>query len=92
MGARVASLIVTSIRKGRYKRQLRRPFPGDCHGHLGTEPWGISAERAERIGHGAVGRYGHVDQEVPAIRRWRNVLDKQIVHAIVGIAICEREV
>jgi hypothetical protein len=33
-----------------------------------------------------------VYQQVPAVRCRRHVLDEQIVHAIVGIAICKREI
>ena len=31
-------------------------------------------------------------QEVSAIRRWKNLVDEEIVEAIANIAICEREV
>ena len=34
----------------------------------------------------------HVNQKVPAVGRRRNVLDKQIVQAVVGVAICQRKI
>jgi hypothetical protein len=33
-----------------------------------------------------------VHQKVPAVRRGRNVLDKEIVQAVVGVSICQREI
>jgi len=92
MGASDRSLIIASIREGRYKRQLRRTLASDGHGDLRTEAWRISTERAERLRYRAVAWNDHVYQQVPAVRCRRHVLDEQIVHAIVGIAICEREI
>jgi hypothetical protein len=57
-----------------------------------TKTWRISTECAEHLGHRPVGRDDHVHQEVPGVGRRRNVLDEQIVQAIVGVPICQREV
>ena len=92
MGASDGSLILTYIRKSWYERQLRRTLTRDGHGDFRTEAWRISTERAERLRYRPVDRDDHVHQQVPAVRRRRHVLDEEIVHAIVGIAICERQV
>jgi len=92
MSASDGSLILTSTRKGWYERQFRRTLPRDGHGDFRTEAWRISTECAERLRHRAVDRDDHVHEKVPAVWRRRNVLDEQIVHAIVGTAICKREV
>lgn len=92
MGASDGSLIITSIRKGRYKRQLRRTLASDGHGDLRTEAWRISTERAKSVRYRPVDRDNNMDQQVPAVRRRRHVLDEQVVQAIVGNAICERQV
>jgi hypothetical protein len=92
MGASDGSLIITSIREGRYKRQLRRTLASDGHGDLRTEAWRISTERAERLRNRAVAWNDHVHVEVPAVRRRRNVLNEQIVQAIVGRPIRQREI
>jgi hypothetical protein len=92
MGASDGSLILTSIRESWYERQLRRTLARNGHGDFRTEAWRISTERAERLRYRTVDRDDHVHQQVPAVRRRRHVLDEQIVHAIVSIAICERQV
>jgi hypothetical protein len=92
MGASDGSLILTSIRKGWYERQFRRPLPSDRRRDLRAEPRDISTERTERLGHCAVRRYDNVHQQVPAVRRRRDVLDEQIVQAVVGVPICQREI
>jgi hypothetical protein len=56
------------------------------------EAWRISTERAESVRHRPVDRDNNMDQQMPAVRCRRHVLHEQIVHAIVGIAICEREI
>jgi hypothetical protein len=91
MGAS-GSLIRTSIRKGWYERQFRRTLSRDGHSDFRTEAWRISTERAERLRYRPTDRDDHVHQQVSAVRCRRHVLDEQIVHAIVGIAICERQV
>jgi hypothetical protein len=85
MGASDGSLILTSIRKGRYERQLRRTLPGDGHGDLRTEARRIPTECAERLVHRLVGRDDYVHEKVPAVGRRRNVVNEQIVQAIVGM-------
>jgi hypothetical protein len=92
MGASDGSLILTSIRKSWYERQLRRTLTRDGHGDFRTEAWRISTERAERFRYRPVGRNDYMHQQVPAVGGWRYLLDEQIVHAIVGMAICERQV
>src|SRR5450432_473622 len=92
MGAIDPSLMVASIREGRYKQQFGRPLPADCHGHLRTYPRSIAAECSDRFGDWAVFRDEHVHQEASAIRGRRNFFDEQTRDAIAGIAICEREV
>jgi hypothetical protein len=92
MGAIDASLIVTSIREGRYKQQFGRPLPSDCHGHLRPYPRSIAAECTDRFGDRAACRDEHVHQKAPAIRGRRNFFDEQTGDAIAGIAICECEV
>src|SRR6188472_69270 len=92
MGASDGSLILTSIWKGWYERQFRRPLSSDRRRDLRTEPRGISTERTERLGHCAVRWYENVHQQVPAVRCRRNVLDEQIVQAVVGVSIREREI
>lgn len=52
----------------------------------------MSTERSERLGHCAVRWYENVHQQVPAVRCRRNVLDEQIVQAVVGVSIREREI
>ena len=92
MGASDGSVIITSIREARYKGQLRRTLASDGHRDLRTEAWRISTERAESVRYGPVDRDYHMHQQVPAVRRRRHVLDEQVVQAIVGNAICERQV
>ena len=92
MGASDGSLILTSIRKGRHERQLRRALSGDGHGDLRTEARRISTEYAERLVHRPIGRDDHVDEKVPAVGRRRNVFNEEIVQAVVGMPICQREI
>jgi len=44
------------------------------------------------VGDRLAGRDDHLHQEASAIRCRKDLLDEQTVHAVVGIAICEREV
>jgi len=92
MGAGDGSLMLISIRNGWYERQLRRTLARDGHGDFRAKSWRISPKRAERFRYRAVARHDHVHQQVPAVRRWRHVLDEQVVHAVVDIALCERQV
>jgi len=92
MDASDDSFILTSIRKSWYERQFRRTLTRDSHGDFRAEAWRISTERAECLRHRPVGRDDHVHQKMPAVWRRRHVLDEQIVHAIVGLSICEREI
>src|SRR6266852_1151082 len=92
IGAGDDSLILTSIRKGWYERQFRRTLTRDSHGDFRTETWCISTECAKRLRHRAVGRDHHMHQQMAAVGGRRYLLDEQIVHAIVGMAICERQV
>jgi hypothetical protein len=92
IGASDGSLILTSIWKRRHERQLRRALPGDGHRDLRTQARRISAECAERLVHWSIGWDDHVHEKVPAVRGRRYLLDEQIVHAIVGMSICEREI
>jgi hypothetical protein len=92
MGAGDDSRILTSIREGWYERQLRRTLTRDRHRHFRAEAWRISTQRAERLRHRPICRDDHVHQQMPAVRGRRDLLDEQIVHAIVGMAICERQV
>jgi hypothetical protein len=92
IGASDGSLILACLREGRYEREFRRALPRDGHGDLRTEARPISAECAERLRHRPVDRDDHVHQQVPAVGRRRHLLDEQIVDAIVGMAIREREV
>src|SRR5688572_15424045 len=92
MDASDDSLIRASIRKSWHERQFGRTLARDRHRDFRTEAWRISTERAERLRYRTVDRDDHVHQQVSAVRRRRHVLDEQIVHAIVSIAICERQV
>ena len=92
MGGSDSSLIHTSFRKGRYERQFGRTLARARHRDFRTEAWRISTECAERLRHRPVSRDDHVHQQMPAVRGRRYLLDEQIVHAIVGMAICERQV
>jgi hypothetical protein len=92
IGASDGSLILTSIWKGRHERQLRGALPGDGHGDLRPETRRISTECAERLVHWPVGRDDYVHEKVPAVGRRRNILNEQIVQAIVGMPICQREI
>jgi hypothetical protein len=86
------SLILTSIRKRRYERQLWRTPPCNGHGDFRTEARRILTECAERLVHRPVSRDDHVHEKVPAVGRRRNVLNEQIVQAIVGMPISQREI
>ena len=44
------------------------------------------------ISYWTIRRDDHMHQKVPAIRRRRNVFDEQLVQAIVGVAIGQREI
>src|SRR5687767_7895370 len=92
IGASDGSLILTSMRKGRYERELRRALPRGGHSHFRTEAWRILTEGAERLRHGPVDRDDHVHQKVPAVRRRGHVLNVQIFQAIVGVPIRQREI
>jgi len=92
MGASDGSLILTSIRKGWYERQFGRTLTRDGHGDFRTEAWAISTECAERLRHRPVSRDDHVHQQMPAVRGRRYLLDEQIVHPIVCMALSERQV
>ena len=92
IGASDGSVICARPRKGRHERQLRCSLPCDGHGDLRTEARRISAKCAERLADGPVRRNDDVHQEVPAVGRRRNVLDEQIVQAIVGMPIRQREI
>jgi hypothetical protein len=92
MGASDGSFILTSIRSGWYERQFWRPLPGDRRRDLRAEARGISTERTECLGHRPFRRYDNVHQQVPAVRRRRNFLDEQIVQAVIGVPICQREI
>jgi hypothetical protein len=81
MGASDGSLTLTSIRKSWYERQFRRTLARDGHGDFRTEARRVSTKRAEYL------RYRTVDRDDR-----RHLLDEQIGHAIVGAAICERQV
>ena len=87
-----AHLILTSIWKGRHKRQLRRALPGDGHGDFRTKARRISTECAERLVHRPVGRDDHVHEKVPAVGRRRHVFNEQIVQAIVAMPICQSQI
>jgi hypothetical protein len=50
------------------------------------------AKCAERLVHWPVSRDDHVHKKVPAVGRRRNVLNEQIVQAIVGMPISQREI
>ena len=91
IGASDGSFILSTIRKGRHERQLRRALPGNGHGDLRTEARRTSTECAERLAHRPIGRDDHVDEKVPAVGRRRNVLNEQIVQS-VGMPICQREI
>jgi hypothetical protein len=92
IGASDSSVILTSTWESRHERQLWRTLTRDGHGDFRTEPWRISTERAERLRYRAVDWDDHVHEEVPAVRRRRHVLNEQIVQAIVGMPICQREI
>jgi len=92
MDASDGSLIAASIRNGRHKRELGRSLPGDSRGDLRAEARGILPKRCERLGHRALRRYDDVHQQVSAVRRRRNVFDEQIVQAVIGMSICQREI
>jgi hypothetical protein len=92
IGASDGSLILTSIRKGGHERQLWCTLPGDGHRDLRTQARRISAECAERLVHWSIGWDDHVHEKVPAVGRRGHLFDEQIVHAIVGMSICEREI
>src|SRR5713226_5149779 len=67
MGASDGSLILTSIRKRWYERQLRRTLTRDRHGDFRTEAWRISTEGAERLRHRPVGQDDNMHQQMPAV-------------------------
>jgi hypothetical protein len=92
MGGIDTSLIVASIRNGRYKQQFRRPLPGNCHGHFRTYPGSVAAERSDGISDRAACGDHHVRQEAAAIRGRSNFFDEQAGDAIAGIMICKGEV
>ena len=92
IGASDDSVTSTSARRRWYERQLRRPLAADRHRDLGTQTWGVLTEAAERIRHRAVVRYDNVYQQVPAIRRGRDIVHEQFIQAIIFIPICQGEV
>ena len=53
---------------------------------------GHPAETAERVRHQAAGRYHYVNEKVPAIWSGSDLLNEQIIQAIIGMPICEREI
>src|SRR3954462_11904589 len=70
------SLILTSIRKSRYERQLWRTLTRTRHGDFRTEAWRIPTERAKRLRHRLVGWDDHMHQQMPAIGGRRYLLDE----------------
>ena len=50
------------------------------------------AEAGQRIHHRSVAWYDNVHQQVPAIRRGRDIIHEQLVQAIVFMPVCQREI
>ena len=92
MGASDRSFILTSTWEYGHEGQLRRTLPGDRHRDLRTESGRLPTKCAERLGHWAVHRDDHMHEQVPAVRRWRHILNEQIVQAVVCVPIGEREI
>jgi len=49
-------------------------------------------KRPECFGHLVLRRYDDVHQQVSAVRRRRNVFHEEIVQAVIGMSICQREI
>jgi hypothetical protein len=92
IGATDGSRIFTSIGKSWNERQFRRTLPRNGPSDLRTETRRILSKRAECLVHWSVGWNDYVHEKVPAVGRRRYVFNEQIVQAIVGMPICQREI
>ena len=91
-GASDDSLILTSIRKGWHERQLRRALAADRHRDFRTQAWGVPAEALSASVTERSAGMTTCTSRCPQSGAGDDLLDEQIIHAIIGMAICEREV